>query len=79
MYDQLKGKAGTASAINPKTGETLALVSAPGFDPNEMALGISQNKRKVLEEDPLKPTLNRFKLTYVPGSVIKPITAKNRT
>jgi penicillin-binding protein 3 len=75
LYDQLKGKAGTASAINPTTGETLALVSAPGFDPNEMTLGISQNKRKILEEDPLKPFLNRFKLTYVPGSVIKPITA----
>ncbi|WP_079506366.1 penicillin-binding transpeptidase domain-containing protein [Mesobacillus jeotgali] len=75
LYDQLKGKAGTASAINPATGETLALVSAPGFDPNEMTLGISQNKRKVLEDDPLKPTINRFKLTYVPGSVIKPITA----
>jgi penicillin-binding protein 3 len=75
LYDQLKGKAGTASAINPKTGETLALVSSPGFDPNEMALGISQNKRKMLEDNPLKPTLNRFKMTYVPGSVIKPITA----
>ena len=74
LYDQLKGKAGTASAINPATGETLALVSAPGFDPNEMTLGISQNKRKMLEEDPLKPFLNRFKLTYVPGSVMKPIT-----
>ncbi|WP_226679113.1 penicillin-binding transpeptidase domain-containing protein [Mesobacillus jeotgali] len=75
LYDQLKGKAGTASAINPTTGETLALVSAPGFDPNEMTLGISQNKREILEDDPLKPTLNRFKLTYVPGSVIKPITS----
>jgi penicillin-binding protein 3 len=75
LYDQLKGKAGTASAINPATGETLALVSAPGFDPNEMTLGISQNKLKILEDDPLKPTLNRFKRTYVPGSVIKPITA----
>ena len=74
LYDQLKGKAGMASAINPATGETLALVSAPGFDPNEMTLGISQNKRKMLEEDPLKPFLNRFKLTYVPGSVMKPIT-----
>ncbi|RSD27107.1 penicillin-binding transpeptidase domain-containing protein [Mesobacillus subterraneus] len=75
LYDQLKGKAGMASAINPETGETLALVSAPGFDPNEMTLGISQNKRKMLEEDPLQPFLNRFKLTYAPGSVIKPITA----
>ncbi len=75
LYDQLKGKAGTASAINPATGETLALVSAPGFDPNEMTLGISQNKRKTIEENPLQPMLNRFKLTYAPGSVLKPITA----
>lgn len=75
LYDQLKGKAGTSSAINPTTGETLALVSAPGFDPNAMTLGISQNKRKAMEEDPLQPFLNRFKLTYAPGSVIKPITA----
>jgi penicillin-binding protein 3 len=75
LYDQLKGKAGTSTAINPTTGETLALVSAPGFDPNAMTLGISQNKRKMIEADPLQPFLNRFKLTYAPGSVIKPITA----
>ena len=75
LYDQLKGKAGASAALHPKTGETLALVSSPGFDPNAMTLGISQNKRKMLEEDPLKPFLNRFKLTYAPGSVIKPITA----
>lgn len=75
LYDQLKGKAGTSAALNPTTGETLALVSSPGFDPNEMTLGISQNKWKLLDENPLQPTLNRFKLTYAPGSVIKPITA----
>ncbi|WP_210364441.1 penicillin-binding transpeptidase domain-containing protein [Bacillus sp. REN3] len=75
LYDQLKGEAGMAAALHPTTGETLALVSAPGFDPNAMALGISQNKREELEKNPLQPFLNRFKLTYVPGSVIKPITA----
>ncbi|MGM0901365.1 MAG: penicillin-binding transpeptidase domain-containing protein [Bacillota bacterium] len=75
IYDQLKGDAGTAAAINPVTGETLALVSAPGFDPNAETLGISVAERTALEDDPLKPYLNRFKVTYVPGSVIKPITA----
>ncbi|WP_423408461.1 penicillin-binding transpeptidase domain-containing protein [Heyndrickxia sp. MSNUG] len=75
LYDQLKGKAGTSAALNPTTGETLALVSSPGFDPNEMTLGISQNKRKLLEENPLQPFLNRFKLTYAPGSVLKAVTA----
>lgn len=75
LYDQLKGKAGSSAALHPTTGETLALVSSPGFDPNAMALGISQTKRQALEENPLQPLLNRFKLTYAPGSVIKPITA----
>jgi cell division protein FtsI/penicillin-binding protein 2 len=75
LYDQLKGKAGASAAIHPTTGETLALVSSPGFDPNAMTLGISQSRRKALEENPLQPFLNRFKLTYAPGSVIKPITA----
>ncbi|SEN50574.1 penicillin-binding protein [Mesobacillus persicus] len=75
IYDQMKGVAGTAAAMNPVTGETLALVSAPGFDPNAETLGISASQRQALEENPLKPYLNRFKLTYVPGSVMKPITA----
>ncbi|MFS0635110.1 penicillin-binding transpeptidase domain-containing protein [Mesobacillus foraminis] len=75
IYDQMKGVAGTSAAMNPVTGETLALVSAPGFDPNAETLGISSKQRQELEEDPLKPYLNRFKVTYVPGSVIKPITA----
>jgi penicillin-binding protein 3 len=75
IYDQLKGEAGMAAAINPRTGETLALVSAPGFDPNAETLGMSAQQRQSIEEEPLKPYLNRFRLTYVPGSVIKPITA----
>lgn len=75
LYDQLKGKAGSSAALHPTTGETLALVSSPGFDPNAMTLGISRAKRQALEENPLQPLLNRFKLTYAPGSVIKPITA----
>lgn len=70
IYDQLKGVAGAAAAIDPMTGETLALVSAPGFDPNAETLGLSNAQ----QDDPLQPYLNRFKLTYVPGSVVKPIT-----
>jgi penicillin-binding protein len=64
-----------AAAINPRTGETLALVSAPGFDPNAETLGMSAQQRQAIEEEHLQPYLNRFRLTYVPGSVIKPITA----
>ena len=76
VYEQMKDEAGTATAINPNTGEVLSLLSVPSFDPNEFALGsISAEKRKALQEDPKKPLLNRFTSTYSPGSTMKPITA----
>ncbi|MFS0821560.1 penicillin-binding transpeptidase domain-containing protein [Bacillus sp. 1P02SD] len=74
-YDQLKGNAGAAAAIHPLTGETFALVSSPSFDPNDFVLGISTEEWNRLNEDPLKPLLNRFGSTYAPGSAFKPITA----
>ncbi|CAM4055446.1 penicillin-binding transpeptidase domain-containing protein [Mesobacillus zeae] len=75
IYDQMKGEAGAASAINPLTGETLALVSAPGFDPNAATLGFTKSQREEMANNPADPTLNRFKLKFAPGSVMKPITA----
>ena len=74
-YQAMKGEAGTSAAVNPKTGETLALVSSPGFDPSEFMLGMSGDRYKQLEEDPLDPLLPRFKESYAPGSTLKPITA----
>ncbi|WP_077619750.1 penicillin-binding transpeptidase domain-containing protein [Bacillus sinesaloumensis] len=74
-YDQLQGNAGAAAAIHPLTGETLALVSSPSFDPNELVLGISTEEWNQLNEDPQKPLLNRFGSSYAPGSTFKPITA----
>lgn len=74
-YDQLKGGAGAAAAIHPLTGETLALVSSPSFDPNAFVLGISTEEWNRLNEDPLKPLINRFGATYAPGSAFKPITS----
>ncbi len=74
-YDQLGGNAGAAAAIHPLTGETLALVSSPSFDPNTFVLGISTEEWNRLNEDPLKPLINRFGATYAPGSTFKPITA----
>ncbi|WP_453993245.1 penicillin-binding transpeptidase domain-containing protein [Bacillus nitroreducens] len=73
-HDQLGGKAGAAAAIHPLTGEALALVSSPAFDPNAFVLGNAPWTQ--LNEDPLKPLLNRFNLTYSPGSTFKPITAE---
>lgn len=74
-YDQIRGNAGAAAAIHPLTGEALALVSSPSFDSNSFVLGISTEEWNQLNEDPLKPLINRFGATYAPGSTFKPITA----
>lgn len=74
-YEAMNGEAGTSAAVNPKTGETLVLVSSPAYDPNEYMLGISQSRFNELNEDPLNPLFNRFGAAYAPGSTIKPITA----
>jgi NTF2-like N-terminal transpeptidase domain./Penicillin-binding Protein dimerisation domain./Penicillin binding protein transpeptidase domain. len=75
LYDKFEGKAGTAAAIDPETGETLALVSSPGFDPNEFIFGITNEAYASLEQDPLQPLLNRFSAIHTPGSVMKPLVA----
>lgn len=75
MYIELKGEAGMGTAIHPTTGETLALVSSPSFDPNKLSLGATAADWDALQADPKQPLLNRFKANYAPGSVIKPITA----
>ncbi|KAA0964890.1 penicillin-binding transpeptidase domain-containing protein [Sporosarcina sp. ANT_H38] len=74
-FNAMNGEAGTAAAVDPKTGETLVLTSSPAFDPNELMIGVSAIRYEELTEDPLQPLLNRFAATYAPGSAIKPITA----
>lgn len=73
-YEQLKDEAGTVTAIHPKTGEVLALVNSPSYDPNQFVLGLSNEQWQTWNDDPAKPLLNRFATTYAPGSVLKPIT-----
>lgn len=75
IYDSYDGAAGTAAAIDPKTGETLALVSSPGFDPDAFLAGVSQNQLEKLQDDKQAPLLNRSTSVFAPGSVMKPITA----
>ncbi|GAA0337118.1 penicillin-binding protein 3 [Oceanobacillus oncorhynchi subsp. oncorhynchi] len=65
---------GNAAVIDPKTGETLALVSSPSFDPNDILYGTAPNYWEDMEEDELQPMLNRSSSTFAPGSVIKPVT-----
>lgn len=74
-YNSMDGEAGTSAAVDPETGETLVLVSSPGFNPNEFMLGMSGERYTELESDPLMPLYNRFAQSYAPGSTIKPVTA----
>lgn len=67
---------GAAVAIEPKTGEVLALHSAPTFDPNRFTGGIPVDYWKSLNTDPRKPMYNKaFQGTYPPGSTWKLATA----
>lgn len=75
IYKSYGKEAGTSAAINPKSGETLALVSSPGFDPNQFTNGISSSQLDKLQDDAQQPLINRFNATYAPGSVMKPISA----
>lgn len=75
IYQQFNNEAGSAAAIDPKSGKTLALVSSPSFDPNAYVRGISSFEQKALENDPDTPLINRFSYVYTPGSTMKGITA----
>lgn len=75
IFEELAGKPGTAVAMDPITGETLALVSSPSFNPNTLSLGATNEQWAALQDDPNKPLTIRFNKSTAPGSVIKPITA----
>ena len=74
-FSNMKGVAGTFSAVQPETGDVLALVSSPSFDPNDFILGMSSEQYAKLEGDTKQPLLNRFAATFSPGSSIKPLIA----
>ncbi len=75
LYDQMKNDKGTAVVMDPHTGEILALVSTPSYDPNSFILGLSEETWAAYNDEATRPMYNRFKATYVPGSSFKPITA----
>lgn len=74
-YAEFASDRGTAAAMDPKTGEVLALVSAPGYDPNEFITGISSSRWDELSNSEDHPLMNRFQSTWVPGSTFKALTA----
>ncbi len=75
FYEQFQHDKSCSAAMNPYTGEVLALVSTPSYDNNDFIMGLSGEKWAALNEDENKPMYNRFRQVWCPGSTFKPITA----
>jgi len=74
--EALAGRRGAVVALNPMTGEVLAMVSQPSFDPNLFVTGISFKAYAELRDSIDRPLFNRIlRGLYPPGSTIKPAVA----
>ena len=74
--ESLGDQAGAIVMLDIDTGESLALVSHPGFDPNTFVHGIAQDDYDALLRNPRRPLFNRFLFGgYEPGSTVKPFLA----
>jgi penicillin-binding protein 2 len=74
--EALVGKKGAVVAMDPKTGEVLAMASQPSYDPNDFAIRISKDEWQQLNEDPERPLLDRaIQAQLAPGSVFKILMA----
>ncbi|WP_136064230.1 penicillin-binding protein 2 [Modicisalibacter radicis] len=75
-YDLLDGRRGSIVAIDPPTGEILAMASSPGFNSNLFVTGISYDDYRALREDLDLPLYNRaIRGQYPPASTVKPFMA----
>ena len=74
VYGRLEGESGAVAVLDVHSGEVLALVSVPGFDPNVFNLGLSQETWHSLLQDPKTPLINKaIAGQYPPGSTFKMI------
>lgn len=72
----MQNKTGSIVAIEPGSGEILALVTSPSYDPNLLVGRIRSKNYRMLETDSLKPLINRAIMgTYPPGSTFKMVNA----
>ena len=74
IYKGMNKEPGASAAINPKTGEVLALVSSPSYDSNAYTT-YKSNTQIAAWKSEKEPFKNRFKVVYSPGSTFKLITA----
>ncbi|MBA4274719.1 MAG: penicillin-binding protein 2 [Alphaproteobacteria bacterium] len=76
IVDRLQGQSGAVVVMNIHTGELVALVSVPGFDPNIFSTGIPTEYWKALNSDEKHPLLNKaISGLYPPGSTFKMLVA----
>lgn len=75
LYTAMGGKPGAAAAVDPKTGEVFALVSSPGYNPNDFIPNITASRYQKLASDPRLVFFNRFAAAYTPGAALNPVVA----
>ncbi|RZV53954.1 MAG: penicillin-binding protein 2 [Pseudomonadales bacterium] len=76
VHQLMQGKRGSVVVLEVKTGDVLAMVSTPAFDPNPFVTGISREAYALLRDSIDLPLFNRsLQGQYPPGSTIKPIIA----
>jgi penicillin-binding protein 2 len=74
--EALAGKRGAVVALDPKSGDVIAMASTPGFDPNDFVRGLTVSQYRALADDIDVPLLNRaLRGAYPPGSTVKPLYA----
>ena len=74
LYNELKDDEGFFVVMQPNTGELLALVSTPSYNPNDFIFGIGTNKWNAIKADERKPMYTRYLQSWCPGSTFKAIT-----
>ncbi len=72
----MEGRVGAVVALDPRSGEVLAMISRPTFDPNKFAVRIKPADWKEIADNPQHPMLNRaIQAQFAPGSTFKPLVA----
>src|SRR5207245_7561734 len=72
----MEGKSGSVVALDPRSGEVLAMVSRPTFDPNKFTVRIKTKDWREIADNPDHPLMNRaIQAQQAPGSTFKPIVA----
>lgn len=75
IYEAMNKDEGASTAINPKNGQVLAMVSSPSYDSNLFTTYISDSQNAAWKSSTKDPFQNRFKAAYAPGSTFKIVTA----